>query len=271
MTKPTTPGRREEWRAPADIAAWPLWRLKRWVDGLPLSRYPDIIAVLRQDPRRGAQELAHRCELRWQAHERRLTQWEERFHYERRLWQQGIGRVAGVDEAGRGPLAGPVVAAAVILDPASRLLGVDDSKRLPADEREELAKAIRREARAYAVAVADAAEIDRINIAQAAFQAMRRAVGGLRPAPEYLLVDGFRLPGTELPQEGIVGGDRLSNSIAAASILAKVTRDAIMRRYDQVFPGYGFAEHKGYPTPEHREAIRRLGPTPIHRRSFSWL
>lgn len=197
--------------------------------------------------------------------------WAARFAFERRAWARGCRHVAGVDEAGRGPLAGPVVAAAVILPPDAVLPGLDDSKRLAPARREALDPLIREVAVAWSVAVVDVEAIDRLNIAQAAFEAMRRAVRGLAVPPEHLLVDGFPLPGAPCSQEGIVGGDHLSHSIAAASVLAKVERDRLMDALSRRFPGYGFEVHKGYPTPAHREALRRLGPSPAHRRSFRLL
>ena len=192
--------------------------------------------------------------------------------FERRLWASGCRMVAGADEVGRGPLAGPVVAAAVVFDPgleAERLAGLDDSKRLSPKVREGLAPAIRALARTWAVAVVEVDEIDRLNIAKASFEAMRRAVLALRPAAEHALLDGLRNPRLrEVPHTPLVGGDGLSVSIAAASVLAKVHRDRLMADWDAVHPGYGFADHKGYPTPEHRAALRALGPCPLHRRSF---
>lgn len=167
-----------------------------------------------------------------------------------------------------GPLAGPVVAAAVIFAPGRGLYGVDDSKRLTAKRRERLAAEIRAEALAYAVVDVDPREIDTLNIYRAGLEAMRRAVSQLEPPPDYLLVDGRRIPGMALPQDGVIGGDALCHAIAAASILAKTRRDALMVEYDARYPGYDFGSHKGYATAAHRDAIRRLGPSPIHRRSF---
>jgi ribonuclease HII len=190
---------------------------------------------------------------------------------ERELWATGIERIAGVDEAGVGPLAGPVVAAAVIFAPGRGLPGVDDSKKLTPERRATLAIAIREGALAFAVAIADPEEIDRINIYQAALAAMTRAIDGLPMRPHHVLVDARRLPGCDLPQESIIRGDSCCHAIAAASILAKTTRDALMRGYDDEYPGYGFADHKGYATETHRDAIRRLGPCAIHRRSFTLL
>ncbi|MCC5867076.1 MAG: ribonuclease HII [Gammaproteobacteria bacterium] len=179
---------------------------------------------------------------------------------------------AGVDEAGRGPLAGPVVAAAVVLDPARPIPGLDDSKRLSAARRIELATQIRSHAAAWAVAWAEPGEIDRLNILQATMLAMRRAILGLTCLPARVLVDGNRCPqadGLDCEFIAIVGGDALEPAISAASILAKVHRDECMVELDGRYPGYGFAIHKGYPTAAHREALLSLGPCEIHRRSFA--
>lgn len=177
-------------------------------------------------------------------------------------------RLAGVDEAGRGPLVGPVVAAAVILDAARPIDGLADSKTLTAVRREALAFEIRERALIFAVAEASAAEVDALNIYHATHLAMRRAIDALAPAAEYLLVDGNRLPGHHVPGQAVVKGDARHPAIAAASILAKVARDAGMLALDARYPDYGFARHKGYPTPEHLAALERLGPLPDHRRSF---
>lgn len=177
-------------------------------------------------------------------------------------------RLAGVDEVGRGPLVGPVVAAAVILDPARPIAGLADSKALTARRREALAIEVRERALACAVAEASATEVDALNIYHATHLAMRRAIDALVPSAEYLLVDGNRLPGHHVPGQAVVKGDARHPSIAAASILAKVARDAGMVALDARYPDYGFARHKGYPTREHLAALERLGPLPEHRRSF---
>ncbi|HSP58904.1 MAG TPA: ribonuclease HII [Halomonas sp.] len=177
-------------------------------------------------------------------------------------------RLAGVDEVGRGPLIGAVVAAAVILDPAWPIAGLHDSKTLTSRRRETLDGEIRCHALAFALGEASAAEIDAVNIYQATHLAMRRAIDALTPAAEYLLVDGNRLPGHHVPGQAVVKGDARHPAIAAASILAKVARDADMLALDARHPGYGFARHKGYPTPEHLAALERLGPLAEHRRSF---
>ena len=188
--------------------------------------------------------------------------------YEKRAWESGATLVAGVDEVGRGSLFGPVVAAAVILDRGYRVRGLRDSKLLLADRREVLAQRIREHAIAWAIAAVDAARIDQINIYHASRLAMREAVGRLAPAADHLLVDALRLD-CEVPQFPIIHGDALSASIAAASILAKVERDRMMREWDPVFPAYGLASHKGYSTPKHIAALREFGPTPLHRQSFA--
>ena len=187
----------------------------------------------------------------------------------REAWAAGFRLVAGVDEVGRGALAGPVVAAAVVLDPDRVPVGLDDSKRLAARRRETLAEQILATALCCRVARIEAEEIDRVNILRATLAAMRRAVDALCPLADHLLVDGnVALPDWPRSQRTVVGGDGLSASIAAASIVAKVARDRLMRGFDTVWPGYGFASHVGYGTSAHREAIGRLGPCPIHRRSF---
>lgn len=178
-------------------------------------------------------------------------------------------RLAGVDEVGRGPLIGAVVAAAVILDPARPMAGLTDSKKLSAKRREALAEQIRESALAFAIAEASAQEVDALNIFQATHLAMRRAIDSLSPSAEYLLVDGNRLPGHAVPGQAVVKGDLRHPAISAASILAKVARDADMLALDGRHPGYGFARHKGYPTREHLDALARLGPLPEHRRSFA--
>ncbi|MCM2129676.1 ribonuclease HII [Larsenimonas rhizosphaerae] len=178
-------------------------------------------------------------------------------------------RLAGVDEVGRGPLIGDVVAAAVILDPARPITGLADSKKLSSKRREALDQLIREQALCFAIAHATPDEIDTLNIHHATHLAMRRAIDALTPAAEYLLVDGNKLPGHVLPGQAVVKGDARHDAIAAASIIAKVTRDRQMVALDAAHPAYGFARHKGYPTREHLDALKRLGPLPEHRRSFA--
>jgi ribonuclease HII len=187
--------------------------------------------------------------------------------YERELWKLGARLIAGVDEVGRGSLFGPVVAAAVILDPSYRIRGLRDSKLLPAERRELLAERIRAHAIAWSVAAVDAARIDQINIYQASRLAMVEAVSRLAPAPDHLLIDALRID-FSCPQTPIIHGDALSASIAAASIIAKVERDRMIREWDPVFPTYGLASNKGYYTRQHVSALRQYGPSPLHRQSF---
>jgi ribonuclease HII len=177
--------------------------------------------------------------------------------------------LAGVDEVGRGPLAGDVVAAAVMLDPQRPIEGLRDSKKLSASRREELAQLIRERALAWSIASASVAEIDELNILQASLLAMHRAVQALDPQPAYVLVDGNRLPRWHYASQSVVRGDDRVPAIAAASILAKVHRDSALLALEIQYPGYGFAAHKGYPTPAHLQALQTLGVTPVHRRSFA--
>lgn len=190
------------------------------------------------------------------------------YAYEKRAGEQGFSAVCGIDEAGRGPLAGPVCAAAVILPPDCDIPGLNDSKKLSEKKREALFPVIQEKALAFGVGWATAEEIDRVNILQATFLAMARAVEALPAPADYALVDGNRMPPLPLPGETIVKGDATSASIAAASILAKVSRDRLLRRLDEEHPEYGFAKHKGYGTKAHYEAIRKYGLLPEHRRSF---
>lgn len=187
---------------------------------------------------------------------------------ERRVRSFGFIRVAGVDEVGRGCLAGPVVAAAVVLPDGPRIPGLRDSKLLSAAQRERLFDRLVDAALAWQVASVEPAEIDRINIHQASLRAMRDALLALAPQAGFALVDGFRVPGLPIPQLAIVGGDRRSSAIAAASIVAKVTRDRMMAALHQRDPRYGFDRHKGYATPEHLDAVGRFGYSPVHRRTF---
>jgi len=240
-------------------------RLRYVAKGRPLPAA--IESQLKDDPRPGARAILAAVERRRRERrsEGQRLRWISRF--ERELWARGFELVAGVDEAGMSPLAGPVAAGAVILPIGWRVPGVDDSKKLDAAERERLAPIIRESAVAWSVAFVDHHEIDRINIYWAGLLAMRRAVEGLGVAPQYLLVDARRV---DLPieQKKIFKGDEKCVTIAAASILAKTARDELMKKMDREHPGYGFARHKGYPVPEHKKALAKLGPCPIHRRSF---
>jgi ribonuclease HII len=190
------------------------------------------------------------------------------YRFEAQAWRSGVARVAGVDEAGRGPLAGPVVAAAVIIAPDRRIRHLADSKLLPAERREELYQAIRERALAFAVGIVDHETIDRVNILGATRLAMVEAVRRLTEPPDFVITDFVALPQLGCPQRNLVDGDARCASVAAASIVAKVTRDRLMVAVDRQYPEYGFVRHKGYATPEHLAALDRYGPCPLHRRSF---
>jgi ribonuclease HII len=240
----------------------------RYVDaGRPLPS--TVEAALRDDPRAGARAILAAVSRRRRDNRAEGQRLRTMLRFENALWSAGVVHVAGVDEAGMSPLAGPVSAAAVIFAPGTRIPEVDDSKRLDPAARERLAPVIQRTAVAWAVAFAEVEEIDRLNIYWAGLLAMRRAIAALSPAAEHLLIDGRKLKDVPLPQQGIVKGDTKSLSIAAASILAKTTRDAYMVTLDAQFPGYGFAKHKGYPVSAHVGALGRLGACPVHRRSFA--
>lgn len=226
-------------------------------------------AALRADPRRGAKAILDAVARRRAENRSEGQRLRKLLQFESALWAEGVVHVAGVDEAGMSPLAGPVAAAAVIFAPGSRIPGVDDSKKLDAATRDRLAVEIKARAVAWSVAFAEVEEIDRINIYWAGLLAMRRAVEGLSVAPQHILLDARRLKELETPQQAIVNGDAKSLTIAAASILAKTARDALMCKLDAQYPGYGFSKHKGYPVRDHYGALQRLGASPVHRRSFA--
>ena len=229
-----------------------------------------LLAGLKRDPRSGVRGLHAAAQRRFERERSERFRLDSLLNFERVLWRQGITRIAGLDEAGMGPLAGPVVAAAVVFPPNVEIAGIDDSKRLDGPTREQLAESIRKSA-SVGIGVVQVEEIDDLNIYQAGLEAMRRALAALPEEPQHLLVDARTVPGIDLPQNPFQKGDGLNYSIAAASIMAKTHRDALMDALDHEYPGYGLARHKGYATPEHQEAIRRLGPCAIHRRSFSFI
>lgn len=227
-----------------------------------------LLEALETDQRQGARDLAARLRARQSENRAEGQRLRHLLKFEIELWEQGFELIAGVDEAGVGPLAGPVVAGTAILPKNYKLRELNDSKKLDEATRDQLAERIKMDAIAWAVGVAEVEEIDQLNIYRASLLAMRRAVEALGVTPSFVLVDARRIPELAVPQRGIVRGDSLSASIAAASILAKTARDAMMCALDQQFPGYGLAGHKGYSTPEHFAALKRLGASPIHRRSF---
>lgn len=231
---------------------------------------PDgFLEALENDPRNGARQLALLIRKRRVQNRREGQRLHNLLRFELELWEQGIHYIAGVDEAGMAPLAGPVVAAAVILPCHYKLRGLNDSKKiLDEQKRSELAHQIKQDAVCWAVGAAEVEEIDTLNIYHAGLLAMRRAVEALTSSPEFILVDARTIPQCRCPQKGIIHGDALSASIAAASIIAKTTRDAHMMEMDRRYQGYGFASHKGYPTPEHLSLLKERGALPIHRRSF---
>jgi ribonuclease HII len=227
------------------------------------------LRLLQSDERAGARALAAVLERRRDARRREARRIARLFALRRELFAAGARVVAGVDEVGVGPLAGPLVAAAVVLPARVRLPRLNDSKQLTAEEREALDREIRDQAVAFSISELSSEEVDRLNTRGASLEAMRRAVVGLATAPDHVLVDAFTIPAIATPQTPLVGGDARDGSIAAASIVAKVYRDARMCELEARHPGYGFAQHKGYATREHIEALARLGPCPEHRKSFT--
>lgn len=223
---------------------------------------------LRRDPRRGVRQIYEVLRRRHEREREERLRLDAMLNFERVLWNSGVERIAGVDEAGTGPLAGPVVAAAVVFPPHTELAGIDDSKRLDAEQRAAAEKAIREAASDIGIGMTDVGEIDRLNILVAAQLAMRRAVEALDSPPQHVLVDARKIPGIEVPQNRFDRGDGIDFSIAAASIIAKTHRDRWMAEIARAYPGYGFERHKGYGTKEHQDAIGRLGPSPLHRMSF---
>ncbi|HEX7724090.1 MAG TPA: ribonuclease HII [Pyrinomonadaceae bacterium] len=229
-----------------------------------------LVEALESDNRQGAHHLAKLIQKRWRKNRAEGQRLHNLLRFEIDLWEQGFDLIAGVDEAGMAPLAGPVVAGAVILPRNYKLKRLNDSKQiLDIAVRDELAQQIKADAVGWSVGITEVEEIDTLNIYHAGLLAMRRAVEGLTSQPDFILVDARRIPHCSTPQRGIIKGDTLSASIAAASIIAKTTRDAIMTELDFILPGYNFATHKGYPTPEHCRCLKELGATPIHRRSFA--
>lgn len=220
----------------------------------------------REDTRSGVQALIRRSEKQRETLEKETARIYQLQQYERDYENEGL--ICGIDEVGRGPLAGPVVAGAVILPKNCEILYLNDSKQLSAEKREQLYDVILEHAVAVGIGIVSPQRIDEINILQATYEAMRQAIGKLNPQPAVLLNDAVRIPQVAIQQVPIIKGDAKSVSIAAASIVAKVTRDRMMEQYEEVFPGYGFARNKGYGSKEHIEALQTMGPTAIHRRSF---
>ena len=230
-----------------------------------------ILRRLQRDPRAGARKLYKTLSKRLEEQSRERKRLDAMLHFERLLWKAGILHIAGVDEVGMGPLAGPVVAAAVVFPPGTEIDGVDDSKALDEETRAHLDEVIRSKASGIGIGVVSVEEIDKFNIYHAGIRAMRLALSLLPAAPQHVLVDSRTIPDLPQPQNSFDKGDGINFSIASASIVAKVYRDRLMTDLDRRFPGYGFADHKGYATPVHQEAIRKLGPCAIHRKSFNYI
>jgi ribonuclease HII len=230
-----------------------------------------LVKSLGRDPRQGVRKIYELAKRRYEKERTERLRLDSLLNFERVLWKSGIKSIAGVDEVGVGPLAGPVVAAAVVFAPGTQLMGIDDSKRLDPELRQKMEAAIRATGAAIGIGMADVGEIDSLNIYHAALVAMRRAVEALPSMPEHLLIDARTIPGVSIPQNSFCKGDGINFSIAAASIIAKTHRDRLMEELEKKYPGYGFAQHKGYSTPEHQNAIRGLGPCPVHRMSYPFI
>ncbi len=242
--------------------------IKEIADNLSEDKYLEFIEELKGDERKSVNKIA--ISLAKKLDKIRLE--EERLErinaYENEGYEKGYTYIAGVDEAGRGPLAGPVVAAVVVLKQGTKIPGINDSKKLSEEKRNELFEIIKEEALDYGIGIVGNEEIDEYNILNATYMAMRKALNCLKKQPDYILADAVHIPDVDIDQNSIIKGDAKSISIAAASILAKVTRDSLMYQYDEIYPEYGFAHHKGYGTAEHYKAIDENGITPIHRKSF---
>lgn len=242
--------------------------IKEYLQQCALVELNQAIGAFALDERKGVQSAVASALKRKSAYEKEQMRLEKLLEYERACYEQGYDLIAGVDEVGRGPLAGPVVAAAVILPKNCKIEGVDDSKKLSAKKREILYDEILEKAVSYGIGVVSWDRIDEINILQANYEAMRQAIAQLNPVPRFILADAVTIPEIFIPQKGIIKGDAKSLSIGAASIVAKVYRDRLMETYAELYPAYGFASNKGYGSAEHIATIRVHGICPIHRRSF---
>lgn len=240
--------------------------IKAEFDSLSLEEQKRLWELYQEDARAGVQKLIEKSRKTAEAVQKEKLRMEQMMEYEHKY--EHLGYLCGIDEVGRGPLAGPVVACAVILPKDHEILYLNDSKKLSAKKREELYEVILKEAVSVGIGMSSPARIDEINILQATYEAMRQAVSKLAVRPQLLLNDAVTIPQVEIPQVPIIKGDAKSASIAAASIVAKVTRDRLMVEYDKAMPGYGFVSNKGYGSSEHIEALKKYGPSPIHRASF---
>ena len=241
-------------------------QIKERLDTASGKELEELLIRYESDERKGVQAVVKSHKNRLERYRKEVARIEELCRYEKKYASCNL--ICGIDEVGRGPLAGPVVAGAVILPKDCRILYINDSKKLSAAKREELSGIIKKEAVAFAFGMSSAQRIDEINILQATYEAMRKAIQGLGVVPDLLLNDAVTIPEVEIRQVPIIGGDGKSISIGAASILAKVYRDAMMEEFDKIYPGYGFASNKGYGSARHIQALKELGPCPIHRRTF---
>lgn len=242
--------------------------IKKILAETPLDELLNKLELFKDDERVGITKLVSQYEKKYSAYIEELERLERISAFENELRLKGYKLIGGIDEVGRGPLAGPVVTAVVILPVDCKILGINDSKKLSAKKREELSELIKNEAIAYSFGSASPAEIDEINILQATYRAMRKAISSLAVKADFIIADAVTIPEIDVPQRGIIHGDAKSITIGAASIIAKVERDAMMDEYDKVFPEYSFAKNKGYGSAEHIMSLKKYGPCPIHRSSF---
>ncbi len=242
--------------------------IKELIEDISTDKYLEYINILKDDTRKSVQSLAIKMSKKLDAIRKEQERLELINSFENEGYSKGYVYIGGIDEAGRGPLAGPVVASVVVFKPNTKIEGINDSKKLSEAKREELFDKIKECALDYGIGIVNNEDIDEFNILNATYMAMKKALNCLEKSPDYLLIDAATIPGVEVEQKPIIKGDSKSISIAAASILAKVTRDNIMYQYDEMYPQYGFKGHKGYGTKEHYEAIEKHGITPIHRKSF---
>ncbi|MCR5690864.1 MAG: ribonuclease HII [Eubacterium sp.] len=246
--------------------------MKALLDQTPMEAWRPLLEEFSQDERKGAKNLVATYEKKILAFQKEMERLEAMLEFEKKYGDE-FQAICGIDEAGRGPFAGPVVAGAVILPKGLKIPGLNDSKKLTAKKREELFEIIKEKAVAYGIGMASPARIDEINILQATYEAMKHAVEDLDILPDLLLNDAVVIPQIPIKQVGIVKGDARSLSIAAASVMAKVTRDRLMVEYAELYPEYGFEKNKGYGSEEHRAALKEFGPCPIHRQTFihNWI
>ncbi len=256
---------------PLDLSSYSVAEIRDYFLSPENSISPYSLTRLQRDSREGVSKIYQQLKRRQVKEKEERRRVESMLHLERVLWDSGVLNIAGADEVGVGPLAGPLVAAAVVFPPNPFISGVDDSKRLGPETRQQLAQIIRKEAVGIGVGLVDVAQIDQLNVYQAGLLAMRRAVEDLPLRPDHLLLDAREIPGLTIPQSNVSKGDGVSFSIAAASIIAKTCRDQLMIELDGPYPQYGFARNKGYGTPEHQKAIQRHGPSTIHRKSFTFI